>query len=97
MPDLRVVATITTKPEATGEIRAALLSLAEATRREEGCRSYDLFTSAADPATFVTVEAWVDRSALDAHLATPHVIAAMAAADGRLAAPLAVHPLIPVS
>ena len=96
MSELRVVATIPAKPEAVDAIRSALQALARATRDEEGCLAYDLFESAAAPGTFVTVERWTDQAALDAHLQTPHVADAFAAADGALAGEVAIHPLLPV-
>ena len=71
-------------------------TLAEATRAEEGCLAYDLFESGSAPGTFVTVERWTDTAALDAHMATPHVAAAFAAAAGALSGEVAIHPLQPV-
>lgn len=96
MSDLQVVATIPASPEATDQVRTVLQTLAEATRAEEGCLAYDLFESASTPGTFVTVECWTDSAALDAHMATPHVAAALAAAAGALTGDVAVHPLQPV-
>jgi quinol monooxygenase YgiN len=97
MSELNVVATIPVKPEHVDALRAALTQLAEATREESGCLSYDLFESAAAPGTFVTLERWVDQAALDAHMESPHVAAAFAAADGALAGEVAIHPLVPVA
>ena len=96
MSELHVVATIPAKPDAIDAIRSALQAMMRATRDEEGCLAYDLFESAAAPGTFVTVERWTDQAALDAHLQTPHVADAFAAADGALAAEVAIHPLLPV-
>ena len=97
MPALQVVATIPAKPEAADAIRAALRTLVEQTRQEEGCLSYDLFESAAAPNTFVTVERWRDQAALDEHMRSPHLAEAFAAADGALAGDVAIHPLTPVT
>ncbi len=96
MTELRVVATIPAAPEAVDGIRAALGELAAATRAEEGCLAYDLYESGGAPGTFVTIERWADAAALDAHLASPHVAAAFAAAEGALAGEVAIHPLAPV-
>ena len=96
MSDLQVVATIPAKPEAADAVREALTTLAEATRAEEGCLAYDLFESGSTPGTFVTVERWTDSAALDAHMATPHVAEAFAAAAGALSGEVAIHPLVPV-
>ena len=52
--------------------------------------------SGSTPGTFVTVERWTDSAALDAHMATPHVAEAFAAAAGALSGEVAIHPLQPV-
>ncbi|RLV50018.1 antibiotic biosynthesis monooxygenase [Nocardioides mangrovicus] len=96
MSDLRVIATIPIKPESVEELRPALIALAEGTRAEEGCLSYELFESAAAPGVFVTVEEWRGQDDLDAHMQTEHVGAALAAAEGHLAGDIAIHPLVPV-
>jgi len=97
MSELNVVATIPVKAEHVETIRGALCELAAATRQEPGCVAYDLFESAAAPGVFVTVERWTDQAALDAHMQTPHVAAAFAAAGDALDGDLAIHPLTPVT
>ncbi len=93
---LRVVATIPVRPEAAAAVGEALQALAAATRAEEGCLSYELFASGAVDGVFVTVEAWRSRADLDAHMGTPHVAAAFAAAGDALAGEVTIHPLVPV-
>ena len=85
MSELHVVATIPVKAEHVESLRKALAGC-RATRQEPGCLAYDLYQSAAAPGVFVTVERWTDQAALDAHMQSPHVAAAFAAADGALAA-----------
>ncbi|MBD8868181.1 putative quinol monooxygenase [Nocardioides donggukensis] len=97
MSQLHVVATIPARSGSEAVIREALTTLVAATRDEEGCLSYDLYESAAAPGTFVTVERWSGQEALDAHMATPHVGAAFAAAADHLGGEVAIHPLAPVS
>jgi quinol monooxygenase YgiN len=97
MSELHVVATLPAKPESADAMREVLTTLVAATRQEEGCLSYDLYESAATPGTFVTVERWTGQDALNEHMATPHIAAAIAAADGHLDGDIAVHPLTPVS
>lgn len=96
MTDLHVIATIPAKAEAADGIRAALSTLVEHTRQEEGCLAYDLYESAAAPNTFVTIERWKDQAALDQHMTSPHLAAAFAAAGDALAGEVAIHPLKPV-
>jgi quinol monooxygenase YgiN len=93
---IHVVAVITAKPGSEDAVRAALTDLVGPTREEAGCRSYDLSESQAAPGTFITVEEWSDPSDLDTHLQTEHVQAALAATGEHLAAPPAIHPLVPV-
>lgn len=96
MPNLNVVATIVAKPDSVDEVRAGLSTLAAASRDEAGCVSYELYESAAAPGTFVTVEAWTDQAALQAHMQTPHLQAALATFGTHLAGAPAIHPLTPV-
>ena len=49
--------------------------------------SYELYQQSATPHVFQTVEQWQDAAAADAHMATPHVGAAIAAATALFAAP----------
>jgi len=83
---IKVVATLISKANKVDETKAALSSLVEPTRAEEGCISYELFQQNDDPTRFVTVEEFVDDAAVDAHLGTAHIAAALAAAPEILAA-----------
>ncbi len=96
MPDLSVVAVLVARPGQEAVLRDALVALVPPTRQEEGCLAYELSESAESPGTFVTVERWRARADLDAHLQTPHVAQAFAAAGDALAVAPAVHPLVPV-
>lgn len=96
MPDIRVVAVITGKPESAAIVGAAMRDLVEPTRAEAGCRSYELYESSAAPGTFITVESWRDAADLDTHMATPHIAAALAAVGDHLATAPAIHPLRPI-
>ncbi len=95
MSMLDTVALIRAKPGSESVVRAALAELQTHTRAEEGCLRYDLFESATTPGTYVTVEEWTGQAALDQHLGSPHVAAALTAADGALTGPPEIHPLTP--
>lgn len=97
MADLRVVALIPAKPGSEDVIRAALGTLADASRGHAGCTGYDLLESSAAPGTFVTLETWRSQEDLDAHLQTADVAAAFGAAADHLAGDVVVHPLQPVA
>jgi quinol monooxygenase YgiN len=96
MPDLPVVAVLVAKAGQEDVVRAALTDLVAPTREEEGCLAYDLYESGSAPGTFVTVESWRAQADLDAHLQTPHVQAALAAAGDALDGAPGIHPLRPV-
>ena len=97
MADLTVVAVIVAQPGKADVVRDALAALVPLTLQEEGCLSYALSESAAEPGTFITVETWRAQADLEAHMATPHVQAAFAAAGESLAAAPAIHPLVPLT
>jgi quinol monooxygenase YgiN len=54
------------------EAIALFRKLAEATRREPGCRMYVAHRSTTDPRRFFLYEQYDDAAALDAHRAAPH-------------------------
>lgn len=95
MSDLRVVATIAAKPGAESDVAQALSKLAAASREEPGCVAYEVFESAAVPGTFVTVETWESKDALDAHMGSPALGETMAAQADNLGE-IAIHPLNPI-
>lgn len=97
MSELYVVATIPAKPEHADAIRAAMEHVATESRKEAGCISYDVYESQAVPGTFITMERWVDMAAMNLHMETPHVAAAIAASDGALTGDVVIHPLTAVA
>ncbi|MFN3512074.1 MAG: putative quinol monooxygenase [Phenylobacterium sp.] len=44
-----------------------------ASRAEDGCLEYSYAVDVLDPGLIRVFEAWRDRAALEAHLATPHI------------------------
>lgn len=82
-----VLARITVKADAAATARAILMELVAQSRQEPGCVTYELYQQAATPHVFQTVEQWEDKAAADAHMTTPHVGAAIAAAGPLFAAP----------
>jgi quinol monooxygenase YgiN len=96
MSDLHVVAVLKAKPGSEAVLAEALSALVTPTRAEPGCLSYELYGSAVDATTFVTVETWSSQSDLDAHMQTPHVAQALQAAAEALDGAPAIHPLTSV-
>ena len=96
MPQLRVVAQLTTKPGSEEILREALAKLATATQGHSGCVEFKLYESAATPGTFVTVETWASQEDHDSHMQTEDIAAALAAAEGHVEGDIVIHPLRPV-
>jgi quinol monooxygenase YgiN len=84
-PALHVIARLTARSDTVAPLQTILTALLEPTRREVGCRSYNLLHNRADPTDFTFVEEWADAAALDTHLQTPHLQAALAQAVSLLA------------
>ena len=70
-----LIATLTIKPGSLDNIMEAVRPCIEATRKEDGCISYDLHRNVTEPDQLVFVERWESRPQLDAHFSTPHLIA----------------------
>lgn len=75
-------------PNKVEELKALLLGLIEETLLEAGVIKYELLQNQSDPTDFTFVEEWESAAALDTHLASPHVQAAIAKLEGLIAAPL---------
>jgi quinol monooxygenase YgiN len=80
-----VLARVTGRPEHVETLKLLLLALVAPTREEPGCISYQLLQNRADPAEFTFLERWESQGALDAHLASPRIQQALAAASKLLA------------
>jgi len=84
---VHILARIAVKPEAADAARAVLTTLVTQSRLEPGCISYQLYQQAAAPHLFQTVEDWTDQAAVDAHMSSPHIATAIAAATPMFTAP----------
>ena len=73
MAELTVIARLKARPGKEAELEQALRGAVGPTHAETGCLRYALHRSTDDPATFVMVERWVSREALDQHLEAPHL------------------------
>ena len=70
---LLVIGRVECAPEQRDELVALLRKMQENSRREDGCLRYGFFAAVEDPLSFVAVEEWADREALDRHFAQPHL------------------------
>jgi quinol monooxygenase YgiN len=80
-----VLARIEVKPEVAELAKGILVDLARKSRQEAGCLAYELYQQAGAPHVFQTMEQWKDKADADAHMASLHVGAALAAAGPLLA------------
>ena len=68
------IASMRAKPGTEQALREALEALVAPTAKEDGYVNYDLHQCVEDPAVFFFYENWESGQALDAHLATPHLV-----------------------
>jgi quinol monooxygenase YgiN len=68
-----VIATMKTSPENQQALVEAARDCISETRKEVGCISYELHQSVSNADTFVFVERWENREALEAHFKAPHL------------------------
>jgi quinol monooxygenase YgiN len=87
---VRVLVKVIARPETVAQVRGIVLKLATASRKENGCVSYDVLEDKANPAVFALVEEWTSAAALDAHNKTPHFAEAVSSVQSLLGAPLEV-------
>ena len=76
---LHVVAIAETSADKAEQLKSVCLGLIEPTRKEVGCISYELYQDTTNSGKFTFIENWQSKEHLDAHLKTPHFVAAAAA------------------
>jgi quinol monooxygenase YgiN len=70
---LLVIGRVRCDSEKRGELIDLLQKMQDDSRQEEGCLRYGFFAAVEDPLSFIAVEEWADREALDRHFAQPHL------------------------
>jgi quinol monooxygenase YgiN len=70
---LLVIGRVKCEPEKRVELIELLERMQDDSRREEGCIRYGFFAAVEDPHSFIAVEEWADREALDRHFAQEHL------------------------
>lgn len=68
-----VNARIQATAETVEALKDAILTMQNATLKEEGCEDYSFCVELADPGAIRVVECWTTRDALNAHFQTPHM------------------------
>jgi quinol monooxygenase YgiN len=81
---LLLTAFIEVAPADRDRIRAALPDVIACTRAEDGCEEYACYEDTQQRGRYVFIERWRDKTALDLHLATPHMAAWMKVAGPKL-------------
>lgn len=94
MSEVKIVATLTPRPEHIDTIRKAAQAMVPLTHQEAGCLQYDLHESRAIPdvrelanegrASFVFIERWTSEEALKQHVAMPYHDDFLETLDGKL-------------
>lgn len=88
--EIIVIAELKIKKESVNEAKSLLNDLQIATKKENGCISYQLHQSIGDETKFVFYESWVDKESIDKHFETPHFKNWMEISDKFLAEPAVV-------
>ena len=70
---LLVIGRVRCEPSRREELIGLFQTMQDNSRREDGCLRYGFFQAVEDPLSFVAVEEWADRKALDDHFAQPHL------------------------
>ena len=77
MKKIQIIALFKAKPGKEEALKKFLTKLIEPTRKESGCLLYTLHQNTNDPSDFVFIEEWEDHAAIDRHMETPHIQAAL--------------------
>ena len=72
MSEVQVVARYTIAIGQEDEVMSLVSQLADATRAEPGCRSFEVYFEAGNPRHLALLERYRSREALDEHHASPH-------------------------
>ena len=89
VPDtaVHIVATLTAIKGEEARLLQVLRELVSASQAEPGCMQYIPHVETAHSGTFVLYEVWASQAALDEHMATPHFLSFVAAAESLLSEP----------
>ena len=77
---------VQSRPDKTEDVRVAFEAVIEPSRAVEGVVSFDIAQDLADPESFIALEVFEDRAALDRQEALPEVARALAVLEESLAA-----------
>lgn len=94
--EITVVALLKAKPGAEEKVAQAMVACIKPSRAESTNSQYVPNRDLDDPQTFVFVERWASRKALQDHMKTPHFKTLAAELNTLLEAPIQLHILQPL-
>jgi quinol monooxygenase YgiN len=80
---LTIVANVTVQAEYKDELLKAFEKVVDATRKESGNISYDLYEDTSNPLRFTFVETWESQSAIESHNSSAHFLEFASAIEGK--------------
>jgi len=93
---VKVILHLTARPDTVDQLKAVLLQVAQDSRAEKDCISYQVLQDPADPCNFTLVEAWASPAALAHHMSLPHTQQAFAEGVPLLARELDMRKLVEI-
>jgi quinol monooxygenase YgiN len=91
---VKVILHLTARPDTVDKLKAVLLRIAQQSRAEEGCISYQVLQDPAERCNFTLLEDWVSPAALAHHMTLPHTQQAFAEGVPLLARELDMRKLV---
>src|SRR3954470_10831247 len=70
---LLVIGRVECSADKRDDLVALFEEMQERSRLEDGCLRYGFSAAVEDPLSFIAVEEWADREALDRHFGAPHL------------------------
>jgi quinol monooxygenase YgiN len=93
---VKVILHLTARPDTMDKLKAVLLRVAQDSRAETDCISYQVLQDPAAPCNFTLVEAWASPAALAHHMTLPHTQQAFAEGVPLLARELDMRRLVEI-
>ena len=86
-----ITATIHTDKETLPDLYARLKEMVPLSRAEEGNVFYHMAMEDEENCSIVAMEGWVSQTALEEHLALPHVVKLLSDFDGKYSNDVSIH------
>jgi quinol monooxygenase YgiN len=94
--ELFLFARLQARPGCERALRAAIQAVADPTRLEAGCLSYQAFQSVRVPGEFYVHSRWRDQTAFELHASLPHTVQFVSAVEVLIDHPLSVSLTAPL-